>query len=95
MIKWMYLLAALNFMDGIATYAGMKAFLIEEANPLLASMSPGFIIIMKLALSLALLFLAKRADLAKPIFKICIGVGNGVYLMIAVLHIYWISIVIA
>lgn len=94
MIKWIYLLAALNFMDGIATYAGMKALLINEANPLLNNMPPGIILIVKLGLSLALLYLIKRIDLKKPIFKIFIGAGNCLYLIIAAMHVYWISFIL-
>ncbi|WP_053365173.1 DUF5658 family protein [Bacillus sp. FJAT-27245] len=94
MIKWIYLLAALNFLDGIATYAGMKALLFNEANPLLAGMPPGAILFLKLALSLAILLLVRKANVTKPIFKIFVAVGNGVYLLIAAMHLYWLSILI-
>ncbi|OCA83214.1 hypothetical protein A8F94_19080 [Bacillus sp. FJAT-27225] len=92
MKKWGYLLAALNFFDGICTYIGLKFYLIEESNPVLAWMPPERIVGLKALLSLALLYLVFRVELKKPVFKYSLLTGNGIYSLLTVLHLYWIGL---
>ncbi|WP_059172569.1 DUF5658 family protein [Bacillus sp. FJAT-27445] len=93
MKKWAYLLAVLNFLDGAATYAGMKVDLIHEANPTLSSMPPGTILFLKTILSLALFYLIKKVNLAQPVFRLIIIVGNSLYSSIVAMHLYWMSLI--
>jgi Domain of unknown function (DUF5658) len=93
MKRWGYLFAALNFFDGLCTYAGLKLNLIEEGNPVLAWMPPEGILGLKALLSLALLYILYKVELKKPVFKYSLITGNSIYSLLAVLHLYWIGIV--
>ena len=93
MKKWGFLLAALNSFDCLSTYVGMKLHLFNEGNPLLAEMPPEGIVFLKTCLSLLLMYSLFKIDLNKLVFKFSLIAVSSVYSVVAVIHLYWMSIV--
>lgn len=84
------LIVALNILDGVATAAGLAAGLISEANPLLAGLSAGWLLAVKL-LPVNFLVLVLYNTRENVLSQIGALVIVGVYTHIFVLHIFWIS----
>lgn len=95
LIALTYLLVSLNVIDAIATYYGVSASLISEANPLMAPFDALSILLIKIFLSILLfiivLRISKLSD-SKTIRYLLI-VANVCYLGVFCLHVYWISII--
>lgn len=86
------LLVLLNIIDGVATYYGISASLISEANPLMAQFDALSILVIKIFLSTLLFFIVlgnpKLSD-SKNIRDLLI-LANVCYLGVFSLHVYWI-----
>jgi hypothetical protein len=81
--------------DGVATYYGIKASLIFEANPLMTHWNPLSILLVKIFLSTFLVAIV----LGYPVFTVnkfiknLIVFANVCYLGVFGLHIYWIAFI--
>lgn len=92
--KVILLLAFLNIFDGISTSIGLHFGIIEEANPLLSSLEPMTILIIKFAISslLLLLFFAKFPIRKEKFWFILFLTVLVAYFVIALMHLAWIFI---
>jgi hypothetical protein len=84
----------LNTFDGISTYIGIKLGFIEEGNYLLSNLPPSGILLIKLLLSVCVIYLTSiRFSMAfKRKFNILLSGVLIIYLFIASLHIFWMSL---
>lgn len=95
LIALTYLLVSLNVIDAIATYYGISASLISEANPLMAPFDALSILLIKIFLSILLFIIVLRIPKlsdSKTIRSLLI-VANVCYLGVFCLHVYWITMV--
>ncbi|MBU0903914.1 MAG: hypothetical protein KKF57_01915 [Firmicutes bacterium] len=93
MIALTYLLVSLNVIDAVATYYGVSASLISEANPLMASFDALSILLIKISLSFLLFILVLRIPklIDSKIIRNLLIVANVCYLGVFCLHVYWIT----
>lgn len=93
--KPIWLLALLNMADGFLTYWGLQAGAIEEANPLLSSLSPMAIFSIKLLLSacLAAFLFTPLIRVQSRIWRYFLFAVNVLYTGILALHITWLALV--
>ncbi|UAL46092.1 DUF5658 family protein [Sutcliffiella horikoshii] len=92
--KLLIALLLLNIFDGVATYFGLHFQLINEGNPLMKSLyetSPALFLLIKLGISILLLFFIKNnLKLKSAILKVvCLTAVCG-YSMVTIMHMYWI-----
>lgn len=92
------ILSILNLFDGIATYIGIHYRIIEEFNPIMASLidwNPLFFLLVKFSLSLLLILLAKymKEIRVSKALQGLLTVALGLYSVVAVVHITWLLIV--
>ena len=95
LIALTYLLVSLNVIDAIATYYGISASLITEANPIIAQFDALSILLIKIFLSILLFIIVLRIPKLndnKTIRNLLI-VANVCYLGVFCMHVYWITIV--
>ena len=95
MIALTYLLVSLNVIDAVATYYGVSASLISEANPLMAPFDALSILLIKIFLSILLFIVVLRIPKLSDskIVRNLLIVANGCYLGVFCLHVYWITMV--
>jgi hypothetical protein len=95
LIGLIYLLVSLNVIDAIATYYGISASLISEANPLMAQFDALSILLIKIFLSILLIILVLRIPklISNKTIRNLLIVANVCYLAVFCLHVYWITMV--
>ncbi len=88
-------LIVLNLADGIFTWWGLLAGVIEEANPLLSRFSPLTILFIKLALSafLAAFLFTPFAQSESRKWRVFLLIANAMYIGILALHLTWVAFV--
>ena len=93
--KPIWTLIILNLADGFLTYWGLVAGAIEEANPLLSSLTPMTIFIIKLLLSacLACFLFTPLVRLQSSFWRYFLLAVNVLYFGILALHITWLTLV--
>ena len=87
-------LGILNIFDGILTFIGLTFGYITEANPLLSSLSPFFILTIKLLLSLCLfgLLFTPFISIRSRHWRYLLMSANVLYSMILFLHAGWLTL---
>ncbi|MGI2329450.1 DUF5658 family protein [Planococcus sp. YIM B11945] len=90
-------LIILNVLDGAITFFGLTFGFIAEKNPLLSSLSPAFILGLKLLLSLCLFGLLHTPFvlIQSRNWRIFLISTNALYSMILLLHFYWLALLVA
>ncbi|MBT2582908.1 DUF5658 family protein [Planococcus sp. ISL-109] len=93
--KPIWTLVILNGADGFLTYWGLLAGAIEEANPLLRSLTPLTIFMIKVLLSacLASFLLTSLVRLQSRFWRYFLLAVNVLYFGILALHITWLTLV--
>lgn len=98
MFRYFTLLAALNLLDGIFTFSGLRVGLIEEENPLMEilwELNPFCFLFSKIALSVLLLVVAYHFKKIATVFKywkIVLILSCFAYTAVLIMHLIWISI---
>ncbi len=89
--KHIWGLIILNLVDGLLTYMGLSFGVITERNPLLASLSPVALLMMKTLLSLCLFsfLFTSLVNVQSCIWRYTLIFVNGLYVSILFLHFYW------
>ena len=89
-----WLLVALNTLDGLLTYIGIKLHFIEEANPLLATLPPVALLGIKLLFSVALGFFLIKNQYSpfKRYIPYLLAFANLLYIGVTCLHVFWITL---
>jgi hypothetical protein len=94
---FMYL-AFINFLDGAATYFGLRADAIEEANPIMRQLydtDPFLFLAVKIALSILLILVYMMIKEPKTnLVRNLAFVSSIIYTLVCFKHYYWISLIV-
>ncbi|WP_407946492.1 DUF5658 family protein [Planococcus antarcticus] len=92
--KYVWSLVILNFFDGLLTYIGLSFGVINEANPLLVSLSPLALLGIKILLSFCLFsfLFTPFIEIQSRMWRYALFFVNLLYSGILLLHLLWLII---
>lgn len=84
-------IVAFNGLDGILTYIGLVSFQMVEGNPLLSSLDPLHVLVIKLAFSCLLGYLIIQNAFLRfgKKVKMTLWLAATLYSGVLVLHLFW------
>lgn len=85
------IIVVLNTLDGVFTYIGLKNLQMVEANPLLRTLKPESVLVLKLLLSGLLSYVIYNKGFMKfgKKFQILLSMVIAIYLGVISLHLFW------
>ncbi|MGE6369558.1 DUF5658 family protein [Planococcus kocurii] len=92
--KYVWCLVILNFFDGMLTYIGLSFGVINEANPLLVSLSPLALLGIKILLSCCLFsfLFTPFIEIQSRTWRYTLFFANLLYSGVLLLHLMWLII---